>query len=148
MKNHHIDIAPIASLRQVGFTSAFLMKKISKMLKALGVLSAEISLVFLTSQQMRQLNQKTLNHDYDTDVLTFDLRGEQKTFSSSEKVMIGEIYISLDMAKDNASFYGVSLKEEALRYVAHGLLHLMGYLDKTPAQKKKIHQQEDLLIQA
>jgi rRNA maturation RNase YbeY len=86
------------------------------------------------------INKKFLQHAYFTDVITFDL--------SENESLNGEIYISVDRVRENAGFYGVSIKEELHRVVFHGFLHLLGFSDKSPAQQKIMKKQENALLEA
>jgi rRNA maturation RNase YbeY len=82
-----------------------------------------------------EINQKYLEHDFYTDIITFDL--------SETGAVRGEIYISIDRVRENARKLGVSFKSELHRVIFHGMLHLCGYNDKTKAEKEKIRAKED-----
>jgi rRNA maturation RNase YbeY len=83
------------------------------------------------------LNQDYLAHDYLTDVLSFSLN------DTDDDIVDGEVYIDLDTAAERHAEFGVSFKQEARRYIVHGLLHLLGYDDATPAQKAAMRTLED-----
>jgi rRNA maturation RNase YbeY len=117
-----------------------------KMLAALGFRRAELSVVFLSGPAMRRLNRKALGHDHVTDVLTFDLTGAG--CSSSVKMLEAEIYICPDEARRNARAYGEPFSAEIIRYVAHGLLHLCGFRDRSPSQQARMRRHEEALISA
>ena len=85
----------------------------------------KLNYVFCDDDYLLGINQQFLNHDTFTDIITFDY--------SSEGMIEGEIYISTDRVKENAGTYDVDFIEELRRVMAHGLLHLMGYGDKTDA---------------
>lgn len=96
-----------------------------------------------------QLNKKYLNHDTYTDIITFDYtKGDQ---------LEGEIYISLDRVKENAIKFGELqdqvndhsrlIKAELLRVIVHGVLHMIGYKDKTAGEKKEMRAAEDKMIE-
>jgi probable rRNA maturation factor len=116
-----------------------------QLLRAAGVRRAEISVVCLSGTKMRQLNRKHLGHDYVTDVVTFDL---SVGAVHEPPVLCGEIYICSTEAVRNAKLYGESVGREILRYVAHGILHLLGSDDETPAQRERMRRQEDELLTA
>ncbi len=99
------------------------------------------SLVYVhhTDEELLKLNQSALQHDTYTDIITFDL-------SDTEGVIDGEIYISVDRIKENASFFGVDFSNEYQRVLSHGLLHLMGFKDKTTEEKAEMRKQEDLAL--
>lgn len=83
----------------------------------------ELSYVFCSDAYLLDINQQFLDHDTYTDIVTFDY--------CENGLLNGEIYISTDRVADNASEYSVSLLDELHRVIVHGLLHLMGYGDKT-----------------
>lgn len=94
---------------------------------------------FCSDEQLLEINQKYLNHDYYTDIITFDL-------SEGGNEIEGDIYISLDRVKDNAKTNLNNGHDELLRVMVHGLLHLIGFGDKTPKQIKLMRQKEDEAI--
>ena len=95
-----------------------------------------LTYIFCSDQYLLKINQNHLNHDYYTDIITFDL-------SSEAKIIIGEIYISVDRVRDNAKIQGVTFKEEIHRVIFHGALHLCGYKDKTKQDKSDMSAKED-----
>ncbi|MBF0388401.1 MAG: rRNA maturation RNase YbeY [Candidatus Omnitrophica bacterium] len=113
---------------------------IKRILRAAGSISYDLSVVFLTGPQMRALNRRALGHDHVTDVITFDL-------GTRGKRLEGEIYICPAEARRNAREYGEPFERELLRYVAHGILHLLGYDDATAVQREQMSRQEDILLQ-
>ena len=93
---------------------------------------------FIDRQAMRALNVKHLNHDYDTDIITFD-------YSTSTAVS-AELFISTWALEDSSKTFKVSLSDELLRVVIHGLLHCVGYNDKTTEEQAIIKTKENLYI--
>ena len=83
----------------------------------------EISYVFCSDEYLLELNKQFLNHDTYTDIVTFDY--------CENGLINGELYISTDRVADNAVDFGVTLSDELHRVMVHGLLHLMGYGDKS-----------------
>jgi len=106
-----------------------------QILKCEGKQAEEINIIITNDNILKTLNVKYLNHNYNTDVIAFNY--------NSGIVLNGEIYISKDTVKLNAHNYNVSLDNEMLRVMIHGLLHLSGYNDKTDREKKRMHEQED-----
>lgn len=96
---------------------------------------SELSYVFCTDDYLLHINQQFLNHDTWTDIITFDY--------SNNDMIKGEIYISIDRVADNALQYQVTTHEELLRVMAHGLLHLCGYVDKTDQDQQQMRSKED-----
>ena len=93
---------------------------------------------FVDSEKMFSLNKDFLNHDTDTDVITFDY--------SESKTIVAEVFISREMMIKNASEHTQDIENEALRLFSHGLLHCMGYNDKTNRDKAKMREKEDQFI--
>ena len=99
----------------------------------------ELTYVFCSDEYLLGINKDFLKHDFYTDIITFDL-------SENNKQTIGEIYISLDRIKDNAKTMNASIKEETLRVIFHGALHLCGYKDKSKADIIKMRMKEDYYL--
>lgn len=118
-----------------------LKAQIRKVLLHQRIVEAHLSFVFVSDSKIKTLNKKYLRHDYATDVLTFDWRQLGGRYSVE-----GEIIISAQTAKRHAVEYDVSVKDEILLYMVHGVLHLMGYDDHSPAQIKKMRAQEKKLL--
>ena len=97
-----------------------------------------LNYIFCSDKSLLEINQEFLNHNYYTDILSFDL--------SDSKLTEAEIYISIDRVKENARNLGISFKSELLRVIFHGALHLCGLGDKTSIEKKKIREKEDYYL--
>jgi len=94
--------------------------------------------VFCDDEFVFSMNVEHLNHDTYTDIITFDY--------GSESVLEGEIYISVDRVRDNASQFGIEFHIELKRVMVHGLLHMLGYGDHTPEEKEVMRSLEDKFI--
>jgi probable rRNA maturation factor len=105
-----------------------------------GLRSAELSLVFVTGQSIRKINREHLGHDYVTDIVTFDLH------TKGARLFEGELVICPAEAVRNARVFGEPVEREILRYVAHGILHLIGYDDATRQQRAVMRKEEDKLL--
>jgi rRNA maturation RNase YbeY len=103
-----------------------------------GKVLKDLSLVFTDDEYLLEVNKQYLNHDYFTDVITFD-------YSSFPEVS-GDVMISLDRVKDNAQSLNQSYELEFYRVVFHGVLHLCGYKDKTDADIQVMRAKEDFYI--
>ncbi len=117
----------------------FIAERLSKEGQKCG---SEINFVFCSDDELLDINQKHLDHDYYTDIITFDL---------SEKgscILVSDIYISVDRVRDNAKTEGVLVERELQRVIFHGLLHLIGYKDKTEKQKKEMRKMEEGWMEA
>ena len=88
---------------------------------------------------MRAINKKYLSHDYDTDIITFP-------FSNPDEPIEAELYINIPVLKEQAKDFNCSFKEELHRIIFHGILHLCGYNDKSPAEKTAIRSKEDYYL--
>ena len=98
-----------------------------------------ISLVLVDDVYLLEVNKKFLNHNYRTDVISFDL--------ADGGAIEGEIYISVDRARIQARRYKVSLEKEVLRLMVHGILHLCGWDDATRSQKLRMRKRENTFIE-
>jgi probable rRNA maturation factor len=96
-----------------------------------------ISVVLTGHQTVRSLNTSYLDHDYDTDVLAFDLRDQE------DDPVDGEVYVDLDTAVEYCAETDEELAREAARYAVHGVLHLLGHRDETPSGKAAMRALED-----
>jgi rRNA maturation RNase YbeY len=105
-----------------------------------GIGSALCNVVFIGDARMRSLNGTYLSHPYTTDVLSFPLGDEEGSLE-------GEIYVNVDQAGRQASTYGVSRGNELRRLVIHGALHLTGYLDGTPSERRRMTRLEDAYLE-
>lgn len=98
----------------------------------------ELNFIFCTDEYLLVINQDYLQHDTYTDVITFDYV-EKETIS-------GDIFISIERIEENAQAEEKTFEEELHRVMIHGVLHLMGYKDKTPADARKIRAKEDFYL--
>ncbi len=127
-------------VKNPGFISKTTLKQNLKTLaKSEGKTLKDISVVFTDDDYLLEVNKQYLNHDYYTDVITFD-------YSVFPEVS-GDIMISLDRVKDNAETLSVSFQEELNRVVYHGLLHLCGYKDKSAADEKLMRTKENYYLE-
>ena len=94
-----------------------------------------VNVILQSDDELLMLNRTALKHDYYTDIITFELE-------RSETLIETELYISVDRAKENAERFGIDLVTELTRVVVHGLLHLAGFTDKQPEEKKKMQGRE------
>lgn len=98
----------------------------------------ELSYIFVSDEQLLKMNKEFLQHDTYTDIITFDY--------TANPVLSGELYISIDRVRDNASNFGVSVRDELHRVMAHGLLHLCGYKDKQLKDAAEMRKQEEIAL--
>ena len=111
------------------------LKLIEKVIRSEKKLPGDLSFIFTTDEKLIEINREFLDHDYYTDVIAFN--------NNNGKIVNGEVYISLDAVKRNAINYKVSLKDELIRIMVHGTLHLCGYTDSNLREKEVMRREED-----
>jgi probable rRNA maturation factor len=99
----------------------------------------QLNYIFCSDEYLLNMNREHLQHDFYTDIITFDT-------SDEEKQVEGEIYISTDRVKENAANLEIEFDEELRRVIVHGVLHLVGYTDENEASKAKMSQKEDFYL--
>ncbi len=97
-----------------------------------------ICIIFTTDKNLLDINKQFLQKDYLTDIITFSY--------SENNELSGDIFISIDRVKENAQKYDVSFRDEILRVIIHGILHLMGYEDYNDQDKQVMRNEENLLL--
>lgn len=95
-----------------------------------------LTYIFCSDEYLLQINQQFLQHNYYTDIITFDL-------SENKNAVTGEIYISIDRVRDNANSLHQTIKHELHRVIFHGALHLCGYKDKSKKDSSRMRNKED-----
>lgn len=98
-----------------------------------------IQYIFCSDEYLLNINKEFLQHDYFTDIVSFDL-------SQSKQEVIGEIYISTDRVRENARDFNCSPSEELHRVIFHGALHLCGYKDKSRKEQEEMRAKEDYYL--
>ena len=95
----------------------------------------DISYIFCPDEKILEVNRQYLQHDYYTDIITFDY--------SDEDIISGDLFISLDTVRTNSEELGVSYESELYRVIIHGILHLCGINDKAPGERAVMEQNEN-----
>jgi len=100
----------------------------------------EIAYIFCNDEKILDVNREYLQHDYYTDIITFDY--------TEEDVISGDLFISLDTVRSNSEQIGVEYRQELLRVIIHGILHLCGINDKAPGEREimEMHENEALAM--
>jgi probable rRNA maturation factor len=98
-----------------------------------------ISIIFCSDEYLLNINREYLEHDYYTDIITFDASEEEEQIS-------GDIFISVGRVKENAEGLGVSFTEEMHRVIIHGILHLCGFADKSDQEAKSMRSREEACL--
>ena len=117
-----------------------LKKFLVALFKKEGKMLGELQYIFCADDYLLEINRQYLNHNYYTDIITFDL-------SEKNQAINAEIYISVDRVRENARDYNSSLKRELHRVIFHGALHLCGYKDKNARDEKMMRQMEDKYLE-
>ena len=99
----------------------------------------DINVIFCSDNYILDVNMKYLQHDYFTDIITFDY--------CEGKVLSGDLFISVDSVRENSIEFGTDFEEELHRGIVHGVLHLIGYDDHTEEDKKVMRQKENYYLQ-
>ncbi|MBQ2108930.1 MAG: rRNA maturation RNase YbeY [Bacteroidales bacterium] len=98
----------------------------------------DLSIIFCSDPYILDINLRYLQHDYFTDIITFD-------YCEGDTVS-GDLFISIDSVRENALFYGASFEDELDRVMVHGVLHLLGYDDHTPEEQAVMRAKEKYYV--
>jgi len=98
----------------------------------------ELSIIFVSDEEILSINQQYLNHNYFTDIITFDY--------SYNGIIEGDIFISIETVKTNSLKFRTEFTDELLRVIIHGVLHLIGLKDKNPKDKKEMTLNENIAL--
>jgi rRNA maturation RNase YbeY len=129
-------LQPVSVLKQRIMLKSFLQKTAIKEGRPIH----SLNIIFCSDEYLLSINKQFLNHDYYTDIITFDLS------ESKRGPVTAELYISYDRVKDNARQMETTTTKELHRVVFHGLLHLLGYKDKTTKDQMEMRKMEDKLL--
>jgi probable rRNA maturation factor len=108
---------------------------LDKVISEEGKVSGDLNFIITNDVSLKEINKQFLQHNYFTDVISFD--------NSIENEISGEVYISLNTVKMNSINYNVSLRQEILRVMVHGVLHLCCYNDNTEEERGEMRKKED-----
>lgn len=129
--------------------TGFVLRRKTELRKWLNAVAAnekcsigELTYIFTTDKAVLDINKQYLQHDYYTDVITFDYSVTEKR----KRIVSGDIFISIDRVADNATAEEETFKRELGRVMVHGLLHLCGYRDKTKKEEAAMRKLEDFYL--
>jgi len=122
-------------LENTSIYSAWLESIVSENQKELG----DLNYIFCSDDHLLEINRDHLNHDYYTDIITFNN-------SETEDTLEADIFVSVDRVRENAPHHKVTFENELSRVLVHGLLHLLGYNDKTESETKRMREKETAYI--
>lgn len=125
-------------IRQIRRLQSFIADLFTKEGKQLN----QLRYIFCSDEYLLQINRQFLNHDYYTDIISFDLT------ENARSPIEGEIYISTDRVKENATIHQTPFQQELHRVIFHGALHLCGYKDKSKQQQIAMRAREDHYLSA
>jgi rRNA maturation RNase YbeY len=117
------------------FNPEFFVLALSKTIQEEGFLLGDITVIFVTDGYLLEMNKKHLNHDYYTDIITFDY--------CEGNIISGDLFISLDRVRENASIFDTLFLLELKRVMIHGVLHLCGHKDKTKEEEENMRSLEN-----
>lgn len=114
-------------------------KWIEKIISIQNKKTGDIAYLFCNDAKILEVNKEYLQHDYYTDIITFDY--------CEDDIISGDLLISLDTVKSNADLFSSQLQQELLRVIIHGIFHLCGYGDKTEEEEKQMRKLEDKALE-
>jgi rRNA maturation RNase YbeY len=130
------------NIELVGFKLSDIRKRkswLKELVKEQGFKLGELNYIFLDDEGLHKINLAYLNHDTYTDIITFDN-------SENESLIEGDIFVSIQRITENANKFEVNFETELSRVMAHGVLHLCGFLDKKPEDVKLMREMEEKYI--
>ena len=133
VKNLSINVLKDAEINKI-----FIHRIVKELKKELEFDLSGIQINLVNSKEIMRINKEFLDHNYSTDIITFD-------YSESQNKLDGEIYISIEDVAANAKKYGVKLKDEIMRLIIHGFLHLLGFDDQSQKDSIVIKKLENKL---
>lgn len=122
-----------------GFDSEFFVLSINNLIVSEKFLEGDLTVVFCNDDYLLDMNKTYMNHDYYTDIITFDY--------SESSMISGDLFVSVDRIMENSKDFGVSFNHELCRVLYHGVLHLCGYKDKEDEDIKVMRQKENYYLE-
>ena len=123
-----------------------LKQVVAELFAELQITEAELGIILVGAQEMARINWQFLQHEGSTDVITFDYAGKRKAESRKKKKLCGELFICVDDAIKQAKEFKTKWQAEVVRYVVHGVLHLLGYDDLEPQLRRMMKREENQLV--
>lgn len=147
MKKNAIEILLRTEYPRIKVSQKLIKQTILKILRELRLKNVMLSVFLVGDVKMKELNRRYLKHNHTTDVISFG-QGKRikKLIKKSEAVFLGDIVISLQVAKREAAKYGNSFIKELNLYICHGILHLLGYDDKTAKGSKEMQRKQEKIL--
>lgn len=126
-------------IKSLDLVPDFFVSWLNEVCEKEGKTLGDVTLVFTSDEYLLEMNKEHLDHDYYTDIITFDY--------SLDDIVSGDLFISHDRVLDNADGLNVSRETELNRVVVHGVLHLIGYGDKSDSEAKVMREKEDCYLE-
>ncbi|HTX20169.1 MAG TPA: rRNA maturation RNase YbeY [Bacteroidota bacterium] len=133
-----IEVSVAFAAKNPGLRSRAVQRAVELVLRGEKIAGGRISCVFVADRRMRSLNIRYLGHASTTDVITFPIENPPS--------LEAEIYVNVDQARRQASAYGVTLTNELIRLLVHGVLHAVGYDDTRTNQRKKMFVRQEAYV--
>lgn len=121
-----------------GFSENLLQRAVNRMIEEEGFQEGDLIFVLMSDEELLQYNKELLDHDYYTDIITMDQK--------MGNIISGELMISVDRIIDNAKSLDEDILKEFYRVVLHGVLHIIGYNDKTSEEKELMRERENFYL--
>ncbi len=125
-------------IRPLKIKKNHIKKQVKNLISNELMMPGTISVIFCSDKYLLEVNKQYLDHDYFTDIITFNY--------VEDSVISGDLFISLDRVKENAETFHAKFVVELYRVVFHGVLHLVGYNDKTKEEQKIMRQKENFYL--
>ena len=132
--------------RKKKINTRLLKQTATELFAELEIAEADLGIALVGAKEMARVNWQFLQHEGSTDVITFDHAEKQKVESGKRKTLHGELFICVDDAVTQAEQFNTSWQSEVVRYIVHGVLHLLGYDDLKPALRRKMKREENRLV--
>jgi probable rRNA maturation factor len=126
--------------------SQLLKEIVSAIFAELKIENGALEINLVGAREMAEINWKFLRHEGSTDVITFDYTEKRKAESGKRKVLHGELFVCVDETVSQAKNFKTNWQSEIVRYIVHGVLHLLGHDDLKPELRRKMKRAENLLV--
>lgn len=143
---HGMNIVIINRQRTKKIDSRFLKQVVTELFAEVKITEAELGIRLVGAKEMARVNRQFLQHEGSTDVITFDHRDCQLPIANRQLKINGELFICVEDAVSQAKQFKTSWQSEVVRYLVHGILHLLGYDDLKPELRRAMKRQENRLV--
>jgi probable rRNA maturation factor len=141
-----MDVLIANRQRTKKINARFLKQVVAELFAELEIAEAELGIHLVGAKEMARVNWQFLQHEGSTDVITFDHSNAECGMRSAKSKIHGELFVCVDDAIKQAKQFGTNWQAEVVRYVVHGVLHLLGYDDLKPALRRTMKREENRLV--